>query len=347
MFRRDKMSFINRLKNFFNKSADEEVEAEMKQLSEEELIAIIEDFELTEEEMTSLRDVFHKNLVDYLDEADEDALKEETMKLVISPAFLKEVNESDEAAKENEGKEINLHLQPKIVNAQNKILKEISFDAIEIGNKNRATILQLSDKLRTQRLYLLEKQWPQISEMADEINQSYALHRYAKVNQAIKKIKESYKLKDGEKKRKIQELSERELNSSVEALFKKIEDHLDYFRSWESREYVNHDYSVKSISQNFNQLMRDYLFYTAAKGGLVHLKNKQGMNRHALFQLSEELDRVDREFKDLKMDSWLAPANRANTWQHKLFKRLETTNKEIEIDCQIKLLLEEKENKED
>lgn len=339
------MSFLNRLKGFFKQSKDEEIEAKIKQLSEEELIEAIEAFELTEEELAGLRKVFSKNLVDFLTESEDYSLDcEKGLRFVFPSAFLNEILRIED---DEEKKAMDPHLYPKIVNAKNKILKVIPIEEIEIEDENRESILQLSDKLRTQRLYLLEKQWPKISEIAEEINQAYAIHRYAKVNQSIKKIKESYSLPDRERKKKIQDKSEEELNSSINHLFKKVEDHLDYFRAWESRADLNNDYSVKAISRNFNQLMRDYLFYTAAKGALVHLKNKEGMNRHSLFQLTEELDQIDREFKYLKMDNWLAPTNRENSWQHKLFKRLEMTNKEITIDCQRDLLKEKMEENEE
>ena len=71
------------------------------------------------------------------------------------------------------------------------------------------------------------------------------------------------------------------------------------------------------------------------------------MNRHTLFQLTEELDRIDRQFKELKMEHWLAPANRENSWQHKLFKRLEMTNKEIVLDCQMNALNEKLEGSQE
>ena len=131
------------------------------------------------------------------------------------------------------------------------------------------------------------------------------------------------------------------LNEAIATLRLEIENNLQYFSDWERRTPIFNTYTTKTIERKFNQLMQDYLFFTNAKSALVDLKRAQGISSESLQSMTEDLRKIDRQFKDMGMRSWLPPQTKESKWQHDLMDQMEMNNARFVIEYKVDEFLEE------
>lgn len=308
--------------NFFKKIQARFIKKDINNLEEKS------NHQLNQMELT----VIQESLIETLDQLVKQLKAEreapvKKLKIVLPLTFLKNISKDK--------KEISAG---QIFDSEDQLIEELPLEDFKIKAEKKEFTNELYEKIMTKKLYLLIEELDSIVEIAEEFEKKLNNARYYKINHAIKELEKSYTVEDVELKNELQKYNEAKLKTSMEALYKQIQDRLDYFRAWRFRSELRNDYSIKTITKKFHYLMEDYLFFTEAKNGLINLKEKQEMDRSEIFELIEELDKIDREFKGMNLENWLNPSNSENFWQHKLFKRLEINYLEIVLDY----LIEEK-----
>lgn len=309
------------MKNKRKNSKEEKVE--QKDSSESRILRDVNPFNLTTEERTLIKRVFQPSLQDLSNEFEE--LAEETFSLIISPHFLKTIK------REESRKEKQQAFFPLVVNQDDKVLFQFESEAMELDTKDFEAVQQLYERLMNQKLQFIIEQSANLIEIGQSVNEKLNNQRFDKVMGAIDSIRKAELESAKDYKITLQEHSEATLNASIEDLYRNIDNALIYFKGWHSRDELENDYSVKMINYRFNRLMNDYLFFTLAKTSLITLKEKQNVNRFSLFDLTKDLDIVDRQFKEFNMKDWLAPPSPATSWQHRLFKLLNENHKQVVI----------------
>lgn len=232
-------------------------------------------------------------------------------------------------------------LLPNIVNEKNQIVKKVRLEEIEVAPQDLNAVNQLSDKILNRKLDNLSDQMDVIIDLAIEINQQLKNKTYAKVLGAVETISQSNLDTRRNTRQQLQNHAQVLLNEAIATLRLEIENNLQYFSDWERRTPIFNTYTTKTIERKFNQLMQDYLFFTNAKSALVDLKRAQGISSESLQSITEDLRKIDRQFKDMGMRSWLPPQTKESKWQHDLMDQMEMNNARFVIEYKVDEFLEE------
>lgn len=179
-----------------------------------------------------------------------------------------------------------------------------------------------------------------IMNVAKDIAKGQIHDRYGEVYGAIRTIRQSYLEEDVQNQRQLQNSSQATLNKSIEVLKKEIEDGLSYFTKRENRSLFNNDYSLSNINKKLQKLTEDYFYFQGAKSALIELKEKQGMNRNILFEMTKDLDILDSQMTEADILSWFPPKSEKNAWQNDLLHHLDFKQARIVIEYEVDKLLE-------
>lgn len=315
-----RMDFVEKIKNFFRQSKKEKKDEDTSLLTKQ-LIQEFVFFQLTSNELEFIKKIFEEKIAKQVNRLKE---TESTIYLILSPHFLQKMLTSDEESS-------NIADSPLLINHHYQVLKELKNIHFDLDVAEEKRIEKLYHRLMTKKLWLHIEELPNLLEIAKLVNEGLKNHRYDKIIESIVGVNKSYLELPKSYRELLQEKNEEKLITALEALSKKIESELIYFKAWNSRSELKNDYSVRSIDKHFTPLMKDYLFFTLAKTSLLDLKEKQGVADQNIFQIIEYLDRIDQEFQALKMEDWLAPPSPQTSWKHRLFRMLNKKNQQIRI----------------
>lgn len=187
--------------------------------------------------------------------------------------------------------------------------------------------------------------------VVEDIEKGQRNDRYGKVDGAIRTIKQSFDEVDLDRKNRLQDGAQIEINEAIEIISKEINDGLKFFKEWEERNFLQKNigsvkFSSWNINRKFNKLCEDYLYLKRAKISLIELKLSQGMDKYKVDLMIQDLNEVDIQLKERKISNWLAPRSNNNEWQYKLLNKPKYKN-ELIIEYNIKEFIEEGENKYD
>lgn len=271
-------------------------------------------------------------------EIEENGIKPDKIyKAVVPPEFIDGMR--DGAYKFMEAKDGSL--LPSIVDINNRIVKNTRLEEMKLAPKDINSVNELSDKILNRKLDNLSDQMDVIIELAIEINQQLKNKTYGKVLGALDTINQSNLDSRRNLRQQLQNHAQVHLNEAIATLKLGIENNLQYFNDWKRRTPIFNTYTTKTIERKFNQLMEDYLFFTNAKSALVNLKRAQGISSESLQSMTEDLRKIDRQFKDMGMRSWLPPQTNENKWQHDLMDQMEMNNARLVIEYKVDEFLEE------
>lgn len=289
-----------------------------------------------ERQIGGLRKMFEPYVRQIVKETESQGINNEKIyKAVIPPEFIEGMkNGKFKFMKANDGS-----LLPNIVDGNNHIIKKIRVEEMELAPQHLNTINQLSDKLLNQKLDAISQQLDVIIDLAKEINQQLKNQTYAKILGAIDTIDQSKLEKRQSTRKQLQNHAQVLLNEAISVLKQEIEGAHQYFINWDKRTPYINIYSTKNLERKFNQLMKDYLFFTNAKSALVNLKRAQGIKIEDLRSMTEDLREIDRQFKDAGIRNWLPPQNNDNKWQHDLMDQMEINNAQLVIEYKVEELL--------
>lgn len=297
-------------------------------------------FELlaNEDEFQVLRKMLEPAIKKAVSEIEEKGTEpEKILKAVIPLEFVEGMKEGKYKLMES----LDGSLFPDIVDEKNQIVKRLRVEEMEITPQDFNAVNQLSDKVLNRKLDALSDQMDVVIDLAMEINQQLKNKTYAKVLGAIETINQSKLEAKRNTRQQLQNHAQVLLNEAIATLRLELENNLLYFSDWEKRTPIFNTYTTKILGRRFNQLMEDYLFFINAKSSLVNLKRAQGINIEQLRSMTEDLRKLDHQFKDVGIKSWLPPQTDENKWQHDLMNQMEMNNDRLVIEYKVDKFLEE------
>ena len=294
-----------------------------------------------ESNIKNIRNMFEKPLLDIVKTKIENKESlEPVLKVVIPGEFVEQLKDGTaKLMRSKDGK-----ILPNIVGADNKIIKQVNI--VEVQEQLTSNnINDLGEYLIEQKLDSIQEQLDYIVDLLEDIASVQKNTKYAKIDGAIKDIQDSF-LEDSESSRNtLQFLAQSKLNEANESIKKDIYDTIEFFKSWEDRNFFEKNiFTTKFTSKNINRklysLSKDYYFIKKARLALAELKLSQGMAWDNVKLIIDDLEPIHKALENIDIIGWLPPENEENEWQYNLFNINKQRN-EIILEFNTKELLEE------
>lgn len=292
-----------------------------------------------------IRDIFAKPIANTIKAAKEK--NEEVgpiLKAVIPEEFIEELKNGNlRFMKSKAGETL-----PSIVDSKNKIIKQVRLEEIKEKLDNKK-VDKLSVYALEQKLNAIKEQLECIMFVVEDIEKGQRNDRYGKIDGAIRTMKQSFQETELDRRDRIQDNVQIQINEAIESISKEINDGLDFFKQWEKRSFLqrnvgNVKFSAWNISRKFKKLCQDYLYLSRARTSLIELKLSQGMEKCKIDLIIQDLNEVDIKLKERKISSWLAPRNNTNEWQYRLLNK-PNYKKELVIEYNVKDFIDEGEKR--
>lgn len=273
----------------------------------------------SEEDIEIIKDIFMKPVLDIVKEAKESNKEvEPILRAVIPEEFLEEYKSGSLKLMKSKSGE----LLPNIVNGKNRVVKKVRIEEIQ-EKLDKDKIDKLSEYALEQKLDAIKEQLECILCIVEDVEKGQRNDRYGKIDGAIKSIKQSLLESDVNRRDRIQDIAQNNLNEAFGALNKEISDSIGFFKEWEERTFIQKNigsfkFSTWNINRKFNKLCEDYLYLKKAKTSLIELKLSQGMEKYKVDSMIKDLNSVDIKLKERNISNWLAPRSESNEWQYRL-----------------------------
>lgn len=302
---------------------------------------------IDKKDLEKIKDIFAKPIADIVKVAKKNNKEiDPILKVVIPEEFIEELKNGNFKLMESKTGEI----LPNIVDGKNKIVKQVRLEEVKekIDDKK---VDKLGEYATQQKLDAIKEQLECIMCVVEDVEKGQRNDRYGKVDGAIRTIKQSFNETDLDRRNRLQDGAQLEINEAIEAINKEIKDGLSFFKEWEERNFLQKNiasfkFSTRNINRKFNKLCEDYLYLNRAKTALIELKLSQGMDKYKVDLMIQDLNEVDIQIKERKISNWLAPRSNNNEWQYRLLDKPKYKN-ELIIEYNIKDFIGEGENNDD
>lgn len=285
---------------------------------------------IDKKDLEKIKDIFAKPIADIVKVAKENNKEvEPILKVIIPEEFIEEVKNGNLKLMESKAGEI----LPNIVDGKNKIVKQVRLEEIKEKLDDKRI-----DKLREyaieQKLDAIKEQLECIMLVVEDIEKGQRNDRYGKVDGAIRTIKQSFHETNLDRRNRLQDGAQIEINEAIESINKEIKDGLNFFKEWEERSFLQKNiasvkFSAWNINRKFNKLCEDYLYLNRAKTSLIELKLSQGMDKYKVDLMIQDLNKVDIQLKERKMSNWLDFKSSNYEWQYRLLNKPKYKNELI------------------
>lgn len=302
---------------------------------------------IDKKDLEKIKDIFAKPIADIVKVAKKNNEEiEPILKVVIPEEFIEELKNGNFKLMESKTGEI----LPNIVDGKNKIVKQVRLEEVKEKLDDKK-VDELGEYATQQKLDAIKEQLECIMCVVEDIEKGQRNDRYGKVDGAIRTIKQSFNETDLDRRNRLQDGAQLEINEAIEAISKEIKDGLSFFKEWEERNFLQKNigsvkFSTWNINKKFNKLCEDYLYLNRAKTALIELKLSQGMDKYKIDLMIQDLNEVDIEIKERKISNWLAPRSNNNEWQYRLLDKPKYKN-ELIIEYNIKDFIGEGEHNDD
>ena len=302
---------------------------------------------IDKKDLEKIKDIFAKPIADIVKVAKKNNEEiEPILKVVIPEEFIEELKNGNFKLMESKTGEI----LPNIVDGKNKIVKQVRLEEVKEKLDDKK-VDELGEYATQQKLDAIKEQLECIMCVVEDVEKGQRNDRYGKVDGAIRTIKQSFNETDLDRRNRLQDGAQLEINEAIEVINKEIKDGLSFFKEWEERNFLQKNigsvkFSTWNINKKFNKLCEDYLYLNRAKTALIELKLSQGMDKYKIDLMIQDLNEVDIEIKERKISNWLAPRSNNNEWQYRLLDKPKYKN-ELIIEYNIKDFIGEGENNDD
>ncbi|WP_343336955.1 hypothetical protein TPELB_21030 [Terrisporobacter petrolearius] len=244
---------------------------------------------------------------------------EPILKVVIPDEFVNQFKDGTVKLMENKNGE----MLPNIVGANNKIIKQVRIEEVQ-EQLNSNTIRKLGEYSIERKLDSIQEQLDYIVSVLEDIEKSQKNAKYAKIDGAIKDIKDSVVEDTDSYRESLQSRAQSKLNEGIESIKKDIYDNIEFFKSWEHRNFFEKNiiatkFTNKNIKRKLDNLSKDYYYIKKARVALAELKLSQGMNWEKIGLIIEDLEPINKKLERVDIIGWLPPMNKKNEWQYNLF----------------------------
>ncbi len=297
---------------------------------------------IPQNDIDNLKTIFAKPVAEMIKIAKENNKEmESTFKVIIPKEFVEEFKNGNLKLMENNRGEI----LPNIVNSKNKIIKQIRLEEIQ-EKLDDTKIDKLGEYITEQKLDAIKEQLECIMCLLEDIDKGIKNDRYGKVDGAIRTIKQSFDETNLDRRNRLQDSAQININEFIEVINKEIKDGLNFFKEWEERNFFQRNissvkFSTHNINKKFNKLCQDYLYLNRAKTSLIELKLSQGMEKNKVDLMIDDLNEIDIQLKERNISNWLAPISSSNKWQYELLNK-PIYKDELIIEINVKDIIEDR-----
>lgn len=302
---------------------------------------------IDKKDLEKIKDIFAKPIADIVKVTKETKKElDPILKVVIPEEFIEELKNGNLKLMESKTGEI----LPNIVDGKNKVVKQVRLEEVKEKLDDKK-VDELGEYVTQQKLNAIKEQLECIMCVIEDVEKGQRNDRYGKVDGAIRTIKQSFNETDLDRRNRLQDGAQLEINEAIEAISKEIKDGLSFFKEWEERNFLQKNiasskFSASNINKKFNKLCEDYLYLNRAKTALIELKLSQGMDKYKVDLMIQDLNEVDIQIKERKISNWLAPRSNNNEWQYRLLDKPKYKN-ELIIEYNIKDFIGEGEHNDD
>lgn len=251
------------------------------------------------------------------------------LKVVIPEEFVEQLKDGTVKLMQSKNGEI----LPNIVGADNKVIKQVRIEEVQ-EKLNSNNINKLGEYLLEQKLDSIQEQLDYIVDILEDIEKSQKNSKYGKINGAIKNIRDSILEECEYSRQTLQLMAQSKLNEGTESLKMDIYDSIEFFKSWENRNFFEKNivatkFTTKNINRKLNNLSKDYYYIKKSRLALAKLKLSQGMSWNKVNLIIEDIEHINRELENIDILGWMPPRDITNEWQYNLFSRNEAKNQLI------------------
>ncbi len=302
---------------------------------------------IDKKDLEKIKDIFAKPIADIVKVAKENNKEvEPILKAIIPEEFIEELKNGNFKLMESKTGEI----LPNIVDGKNKIVKQVRLEEVKEKLDDKK-LDELGEYATQQKLDAIKDQLECIMCVVEDVEKGQRNDRYGKVDGAIRTIQQSFNETDLDRRNRLQDGAQLEINEAIEVINKEIKDGLSFFKEWEERNFLQKNiasvkFSTWNINRKFNKLCEEYLYLNRAKTALIELKLSQGMDKYKIDLMIQDLNEIDIQIKERKISNWLAPRSNNNEWQYRLLDKPKYKN-ELIIEYNIKDFIGEGENNDD
>lgn len=299
---------------------------------------------INKKDLEKIKDIFAKPIADIVKVAKENNKEAEPiLKAIIPGEFIEELKNGNFKLMESKAGEI----LPNIVDGKNKIVKQVRLEEIKEKLDDKS-VDKLAEYATEQKLDAIKEQLECIMCVVEDIEKGQRNDRYGKVDGAIRTIKQSLDETDLDRRNRLQDGAQIEINEAIESINKEIKDGLNFFKEWEERNFLRKNigsvkFSAWNINRKFNKLCEDYLYLNRAKTSLIELKLSQGMDKYKIDLMIQDLNEVDTQLKERKIANWLDFKSSNYEWQYRLLNKPKYKN-ELILEYNMKDFIGEGEN---
>ncbi|WP_017416454.1 hypothetical protein [Clostridium tunisiense] len=275
---------------------------------------------LSEDDIKVIKGIFARPIADAIQEIkNKNKEVEPVLRAVIPEAFIEAIKNGELKLMESKKGEI----LPSIVDSKNKVVKQVRLEEVKEQLDDKKKLDKLGEYALEQKLDAIKEQLECIICIVEDVEKGQRNDRYGKIDGAIKNINQSFLEGNIERRDRLQDMAQNNLNEAIEAINKEVNDSLSFFKGWEERSFIERNigsfkYSTWNINRKFNKLCEDYLYISKAKNSLMELKLNQGMEKYKVDLMIEDLNEVDIKLKGAKVSNWLPPRSDNNEWKHRL-----------------------------
>ena len=232
---------------------------------------------------------------------------------------------------------------PDIVDDKNKIIRKIRLKELSVDKKENLEEITVNNKLE-----LIKEQLEYMTELIEGIQSDIKSNRYGIIKGALLTYKQSLLEKDEIIKKDIQAKIQSEINKAIGQMQESLNKGITYFKEWDNTEGIERfiksiKYNNLSINNKLKYICLDYYYINKGINIMLEMKLQQGMGINEVTELLETYEDYTKLIYDANIKSWLPVSNENNNWQREIIMNCEKDKKYIEIDFDIKTLLEKRE----
>ncbi|WP_195624169.1 hypothetical protein [Clostridium tertium] len=232
---------------------------------------------------------------------------------------------------------------PNIVDDKNKIIRKIRLKELPNDKKENLEEITVNKKLE-----LIKEQLEYMTELIEGIQTDIKNDRYGIIKGALTTYKQSLIEKDEARKKDLQTEVQVEINRAIGQMQESLNQGIDYFKEWDNIDGIKRfiksvKYNNLSINNKLKYICLDYYYINKGINVMVEMKLEQGMRIDEIKEFLKTYKDYERLICDANIKSWLPVSNGNNNWQREIIMNCEKDKNYIEIDFDIKTLLEKRE----
>lgn len=232
---------------------------------------------------------------------------------------------------------------PNIVDDKNKIIRKVRLKELSGDKKENLEEITVNKKLE-----LIKEQLEYITELIEGIQIDIKSNRYGTIEGALTTYKQSLLEKDEICKKDLQTNVQIKINDAIGQMQESLNQGINYFKEWENTNGINRfiksvKYNNLLINNRLKYICLDYYYINRGINTILEMKLQQGMKTNEIKEFLDVYEDYGKLICDANIKSWLPIPNESNNWQRNLIMSCEKDKNYIEIDFDIKTLLENKE----